>query len=60
MELDIDLAEDGNQDSDDFIRVSYLLDGGTAVSLVQLNDDYGSVLKVVCPYPMDLLCAFRS
>ena len=42
LELAIDLEEETDHESDDFIRVAYVLDGGSAVTLVQLNDDYGT------------------
>ena len=42
LELAIDLEEEDVHESDDFIRVAYVLDGGSAVTLVQLNDDYGT------------------
>jgi len=41
LSLAIFLGESDNQDSDDYIRVSYVLDG-TTVQLVQFNNDFGT------------------
>ena len=41
LSLAIFLGESDNQESDDYIRVSYVLDG-TTVQLVQFNNDFGT------------------